>query len=471
MKKGAIWAIILLMSAALIGIVIIQVYWIGFSLRLNEQQFDKNVMMALARVADKLEEEKNTSPLLSDGSTSVFGTKTDIGSFKNSKDFSKEKELWEKRQNRQYLGEVDIAKMIDPVSLDKILSIELNNRQIITEYQYGIYSNTDSAFVIGNKYYRVDLGEPKASDVVTHEELETTQYSVDLFTNLRGAAGELRIFFPRKTGWLWRDLWKSLFASVIFSGLILFCFSYTIWVIFRQKKVSEMKTDFINNMTHEFKTPIATISLATDSIESPMVINDVPKIKRFTNVIKQENQRMLSQVEKVLQMALLDKKDFNLRTSMVDMHDLILKAADHIELQVHRRDGTIKTILEAPNHIIEGDVTHLSNIIHNLLDNANKYTVDSPKIIVSTDNMGNMLRVTITDNGVGLSNESQKHIFDKFYRVHTGDLHDVKGFGLGLSYVKAMVTAHKGDIQVNSELGKGSSFIISLPMKLDNNLS
>jgi two-component system phosphate regulon sensor histidine kinase PhoR len=202
-----------------------------------------------------------------------------------------------------------------------------------------------------------------------------------------------------------------------------------------------------------------------------MVINDQPKIKRFTSIIKQENQRMLSQVEKVLQMALLDKKDFKLRTTQVDMHDIILKAADHIALQVNRRDGAVNTELEAPEHIIEGDVTHLSNIIHNLLDNANKYTIDNPDIVISTDNMGDMLRIIIKDNGVGLSNESQKHIFDKFYRVHTGDLHDVKGFGLGLSYVKAMVAAHKGDIRVKSELGKGSSFIITLPLILDNNHS
>jgi two-component system phosphate regulon sensor histidine kinase PhoR len=224
-----------------------------------------------------------------------------------------------------------------------------------------------------------------------------------------------------------------------------------------------MKTDFINNMTHEFKTPIATISLAADSITSPMIADDKKKVGRFAGIIKQENKRMLSQVEKVLQMALIDKSDFNLKVTEIDLHPIIAQALDYIKLQVVKRNGEVSSNLQATNPVIEGDQTHISNIIHNLLDNANKYSPDNPKISVETRNLPNGVEVIVKDNGIGMNKEAKKHIFDKFYRVHTGNLHDVKGFGLGLSYVKAMITAHKGQIDVKSELGEGSSFILFFP--------
>jgi len=254
-----------------------------------------------------------------------------------------------------------------------------------------------------------------------------------------------------------------ILSSVLFMGIILFSFAYTVFVIFRQKKVSEMKTDFINNMTHEFKTPIATISLAADSITSPMILDNSEKVTRFAKIIKQENKRMLNQVEKVLQMALIDKKDFQLKIDQVDLHQTIRTAVDHMNLQVQQRGGTVEARLDSISPIIEGDQTHIANMIHNLLDNANKYTPDAPMIVVSTKDVANGVQVIVQDNGIGLSKEAKKQIFDKFYRVHTGNLHDVKGFGLGLSYVKAMMTAHKGDIDVKSELGKGSSFILIFP--------
>lgn len=229
-----------------------------------------------------------------------------------------------------------------------------------------------------------------------------------------------------------------------------------------------MKTDFINNMTHEFKTPIATISLAADSIASPKVITDEGKINRFVGIIRQENKRMLQQVEKVLQMALIDKKDFQLKISEVDMHELIRQAVDHLSLQVQQREGNIDVRLEADTAIIEGDHTHLSNVIHNLLDNANKYSSGSPEIMISTVNSNEGILVHVEDKGIGMTKEDQKHIFDKFYRVHTGNLHDVKGFGLGLSYVKAITSAHQGYIDVKSEPGKGSKFSIYLPLRQKN---
>ena len=234
-------------------------------------------------------------------------------------------------------------------------------------------------------------------------------------------------------------------------------------IILRQKKISEMKTDFINNMTHEFKTPIATISLAADSIVSPIISGNKDKVNRFAGIIKQENLRMLNQVEKVLQMAKIDKEEFDLKKVDLDMHKIILQAAEHIQLKVAQRSGSISTNLMATNPLFKGDKTHISNIIHNLLDNAEKYSKGEPKITIATKSDTKGLSVIISDQGIGMTTESQKNIFDKFYRVHTGNIHDVKGFGLGLSYVKALVEAHKGEVTVESELGKGSTFTIYLP--------
>ena len=228
-----------------------------------------------------------------------------------------------------------------------------------------------------------------------------------------------------------------------------------------------MKTDFINNMTHEFKTPIATISLASDSIVSPMILGNPEKVQRFANIIKQENKRMNSQVEKVLQMALIDKRDFSLKFTEVNLHEVIQAAVENITLRVEKRDGVVKPSLLATKPIIEGDLTHVANVINNLLDNAEKYSPDKPEISISTRDVSNGVEVTVQDNGIGISKEARKQIFDKFYRVPTGNLHDVKGFGLGLSYVKAMMTAHKGSVEVKSEPGKGSSFILTFPYQVE----
>jgi two-component system phosphate regulon sensor histidine kinase PhoR len=252
----------------------------------------------------------------------------------------------------------------------------------------------------------------------------------------------------------------------LFSGVILFCFAYTIQVILEQKKLSEIKNDFINNMTHEFKTPIATISLAADSIGNPMILHKPEKVQRFANIIKAENKRMNKQVEKVLSMALLDRKEVNLMIKPINIHEIISRAVDNISLQVERKDGQILQDLKAENAVIEADETHISNVIHNLLDNANKYTPEKPAISVHTRNTDGGVQVMIKDNGLGMSKEQRRKIFDKFYRVHTGNRHDIKGFGLGLSYVKAIVSEHKGDITVQSELGKGSKFILTFKHKI-----
>jgi two-component system phosphate regulon sensor histidine kinase PhoR len=369
---------------------------------------------------------------------------------------SKEKDKnLENRININYLNRV----------LREELAIRGINNQIPSyRYHYGIYGFEKGSFVIlDGELFNYEKEKENILPEYINTGEENTAYRVNIFPRERPVPGELRIFFPNKNAIILRSLGKTLVATLFFTGIILICFGYTLFIIFTQKKLSEMKTDFINNMTHEFKTPIATISLAADSLNNPVVLKNEEKILRFSRIIKQENIRMHKQVEKVLQMALLDKKDFNLKWSSVNMHDLILAAIENISLQVETREGSVKGFLNASEAVVKGDQTHLSNIINNLLDNANKYSHQKPHITVFTRNVDKGLEIIVKDEGIGLSREVRKFIFDKFYRVPTGNIHNVKGFGLGLSYVKTMVEAHKGKIDVRSELGKGSSFILYFP--------
>ena len=494
MNRSAIWAIVILMSAALIGVAAIQIYWINFSIRLDEKKFDERVFSALKRVEERVTkaEEENADWSMINSSNS-FGISnlgkpdlSDVGSRLSTDSLTlktgtySEYDSWRKKifyyelksiQHRISVPTLD--KRIEPTILGKMIKQELTNRGIDLRYDYGVFDHANNDFIVINDNYTVQIGDnPKVSTLEEEDEEENatasiydSKYTVDLFPSEEGAPGALKIYFPNKTRWLWGSVWPLLLSSVLFMTLILLCFAYTIYVIFRQKKVGEMKTDFINNMTHEFKTPIATISLAVDSIVSPMILGDKSKVSRFAEIIKQENKRMLSQVEKVLQMALIDKDDFRLKMTNVDLHDIIHQAVANMELQVRKRDGNIVVALTAKDTMIEGDPTHLSNIIHNLLDNANKYTPERPLIQIVSKNVPNGIEVAVTDNGIGLSKEAKKQVFDKFYRVHTGNLHDVKGFGLGLSYVKTMMTAHKGSIEVESEPGVGSTFTLFFPYR------
>jgi two-component system phosphate regulon sensor histidine kinase PhoR len=260
-----------------------------------------------------------------------------------------------------------------------------------------------------------------------------------------------------KMGWM-------IVASILFTCIIISAFALTIRTMFNQKKLSEIKSDFINNMTHEFKTPLATISLATDALNNEKVIHDEDKIRYYSGIIKAENKRMNKQVEKILQAARIERQDIKLNLVQMDAHEVIRKVADNFALQIQENNGTLNLDLHAEKHVIHADEVHFSNMIFNLFDNAIKYTKEHPQILVETQMSGSMLAIKIKDNGIGMNKETQARIFEKFYRAHTGNLHNVKGFGLGLSYVKAMVEAHNGRIRVDSAPGKGSTFTISLPV-------
>lgn len=290
-------------------------------------------------------------------------------------------------------------------------------------------------------------------------------YKATLFPNdIFDKPDYLGLYFPDSRAYALKSLWGMLSLSALFTLVIITTFGTTIHIIYKQKKLSEMKNDFINNMTHEFKTPIATISLATDSIANPKVYEHPDKIQYYTRIIREENKRMNAQVENVLQIALLEKNEFKMNLQPIDVHVLITKAIEGIRLQVEQRQGRVNVQLNALQYELLSDEVHLYNVICNLLDNANKYSPASPDIQLLTRNVNGGILIAVEDKGIGMSKDTQQRVFEKFYRVPTGNLHNVKGFGLGLSYVKAIVQAHYGDIKLRSELGKGSRFEIFLPM-------
>lgn len=278
----------------------------------------------------------------------------------------------------------------------------------------------------------------------------------------------LSVIFPARTNYILGSMAWIMGGSLLFSLLILATFALSLYLIIRQKKINEMKSDFINNMTHEFKTPIATISLAADTITNPKVINDETSIRHFISLIKKENSRMNKKVETILQIASLDKKEIDFKFENHSLHSIIEKAVDTIEIQVQQRNGTINLNLNAAEPVIYGDSEHITNLVTNLLDNAIKYSPEVPEITVETRNNEKGVILTVEDKGIGMSKNVQNKIFERFYRQSSGNIHDVKGFGLGLNYVKAIIDAHRGIINVSSEPGKGSKFEIFLPFNLNN---
>ena len=338
------------------------------------------------------------------------------------------------------------GRHIDEKQLTRILKQELLDRAIPIDFEIKI--NTDDSLkaatkisVLPKKWYKVNM------------------FPDDIFRkNL-----ELAVFFPARDTFIGQKTNQLLALSVVFTLIILLTFSLCIYLIIRQKKISEMKSDFINNMTHEFKTPIATISIAADSIANEKVINEEEKVRFFAGMIKKENIRMNEQVERILQIARLDRKEFEFNFQATDIHLLIEDAVAGISLQIENKGGRIEADLAAKNPVVTTDPTHFSNLVFNLLDNAIKYSSVEPLVRVKTVNNQHGVLITVEDNGIGMTKAVQSRIFDKFYRPPSGNIHNVKGFGLGLSYVKAILDANGGTIRVYSEPGKGSRFIVFIP--------
>ena len=344
-----------------------------------------------------------------------------------------------------------IEKRLNTKVLDSLLSTELRNRSINTPYEFGIWNSARKQMIIE----RTGLYS---------NDLRTKGYRFNLYPNTSfSSTNYLMVYFPNQTKYVLLKLSWMLSVSIILIVLLFFSFSYTIATILRQKKLSEMKNDFINNMTHEFKTPISTISLACEALSDKEFQKSEDLTNSYINIVSEENKRLGQMAEKILQSAIIEKGELKPRKEKIDIHQVITDVIRNIGIQVEIRDGSLTSNLKAVESTILGDKVHLTNIIYNLLDNANKYTPRKPQILVTTENIKGGIVITIADNGIGISKTHQKKIFEKLYRVPTGDIHDVKGFGLGLSYVKFMVEKHSGKITVDSDLGKGTIFKIFLP--------
>jgi len=349
-------------------------------------------------------------------------------------------------------GQKAILDRLDTAMVKKLVKNHLLERGISENFELGLLK--DDGFVM-------PIGQVSDSFVLVQNGVQAKLFPNDIL----GKDNFLYIYFPEKNYHVVRQVWLPISSSLLFIGVIIFCFIYAIKVIIRQKALSDIKNDFINNMTHEFKTPLATVSLAVEALQDPELSNQDKFRARYLGIIKEENKRLVSQVENVLQAAALDKKDFKLKIEKINLSDLLESNVDQMSLQLEKRDGKISFVNKLKDPVIEGDAFHITHIFNNLLDNANKYSPENPVIKIEARDHGDEVIVSIQDQGMGMTKESQRKIFDKFYRVPTGNLHDVKGFGLGLSYVKTMLEAHKGDVQVHSEPGKGSTFTINLPKK------
>lgn len=334
------------------------------------------------------------------------------------------------------------------MNIDTILKKTFTNNGISLDHIYQIvYEDEDTIKIIKSS---VD------STVLLSDKYKTELFPEDLFMkNLF-----LKVSFPDRSSHLYRSISLLIIGSFVFTLIILITFGMTLYYIQKQKKISDIKSDFINNMTHEFKTPIATISLATDTMNSPKVLGKEKETKYYLDIIRQENKRMNKQVEKVLQMALIENDDFQLDFQPMDAHPIIESVCQVFDLNVRKKGGKIVSMLRAGCSKILIDEIHFANVLNNIFDNAIKYNENPPEILIETYNKKNYFYVRISDNGTGMSKEVQEHIFDKFYRKPSGNIHNVKGFGLGLSYVKAILTAHGATIAVSSEPGNGSTFIL-----------
>ncbi len=345
----------------------------------------------------------------------------------------------------------DIENRLNFILLDSLIRMELRKCGVFTEYEFGVYSPLRNIMVIEKTghYHKNLLEEGYAYNMFPRDLFMTPEY--------------LMIYFPNKKTYLFFQMWKMIVISVVLILVISLSFIYTIITIFRQKKISEMKNDFINNMTHEFKTPISTISLACEMLSDKDVDKSDKIHDNYVNVITEENKRLGSMAEKILQTAIIDKGQLKLHKELINLHQIIEDVIVSIHIQVDVKEGKIISELNARNYYIKADNTHITNLIYNVIDNAIKYTPEKPMIVVKTQSNQKGIIITVSDNGIGISKTNQKKIFEKLYRVSTGNVHNVKGFGLGLHYVKTVVDKHDGDISVESELKKGTRIKIFLP--------
>lgn len=516
MKRNTIWVLVILMAVALLGIGGFQVYWITNVIQLSNERFEKDALESMQRVAQRLErnemlsvatnsfsffssanspndtvihitEERTTREpdtlheqfwyrtndndqiqvivrseskaqaqkyFLDSGKSevnvSIVLSDDDTIDAEDARIESKRK-VFTQVMEELMMHEVSPVNRVHPVIIDSLLSQEFRNHGIRLAYEFGVYDAYQNKF--------------SASNVRNRQTLEKATLRANLFPNdILNSNLLLLVNFPDKSRYLLDKVWVSLLTSVVFILMIIGIFGYVVYQVVHQRKVAELKNDFINNMTHEFKTPIATVSLATEALKENAVLSSREATLRYIGVIQQESKRLGSQVEKVLQLASMEKKNLSLQKEVVSASLLVESAIERARFQAEERGGKIDKQSPSDHLMIEADETHFSNAIFNLIDNGIKYSTESPEITVRLEPLGEKLNISVSDKGIGLTRGQQSQIFDKFFRVPTGDLHNVKGFGLGLNYVKYIVEEHDGSISVESQIDKGSTFTITVPL-------
>lgn len=421
MKPSLFNLIIAIAFVSLMGVVFTQVFWVRNAIQLKEDQFRQSVSIAMKTVFNQLLEQHTDSIVNPDLASATL-----------------------------YIPGKRKAEIIPEGLLDSLIRAEMGCMRIHKDYVYGIYDRATDSFCIASFKGYAEL-------------LMASEHQQSIKALLPEGDHYFSMYFPHQQSIIYKQLLLWMVISALFLIIVIYSFWLTIRTVLRQKKLSEMKTDFINNMTHEFKTPIATISLAAQMLTKSGILLSKEKALKYAGVIQSENNRLQNQVEQVLQSAMLEKGETTLKIKDVNMHELLEDIADAFEIRIKERQGHLSLNLESDAALIQADRMHLRNIFSNLVENAIKYSEKAPEISIHTKTQNNGITVSIADKGIGISAENQSLIFKNLYRVHTGDLHDVKGFGIGLYYVKRLVELHHGTIQVQSEPGKGSVFSVFLP--------
>jgi len=514
MNKTRFRLLVFFMSLSLIGIILVQLYWVNSSLNNRDDQFRYHVQGILDKVANKLREQEADEfykiyEKLKD-SLKRHPQRADLLSYYQDNSGQRNKNIiYSDKVNREEFDDaffdknnvfVDKDKVDDYVrnkaiggnsgstapqkagaSTDSDQFLEFKIRQFLKDFRE---YNAPEKWVSKDKMTKTIKAELEQNDVFTpfefglyHNNMPTKIRSGNLkydpnstllhnvFPDSEGLSSYvLQLSFPEKKVYIFNSLLGITSLSIVFTLIIIIAYLSAINQLIKQKQISEIKTDFINNMTHEFKTPIATINLALDAIRNPKIFDDKEKVQRYLQMIRDENKRMHSQVENVLQISKLDKKELDISKEAADVNDVLETAIEHVYLIIEARQGKLTRHFEAQRTTALLNDVHFTNVIVNILDNAIKYSPDEPVIDITTENIKDFILIRISDQGLGMSKVTQKRIFEKFYREHTGDIHNVKGHGLGLAYVKRIIEDHNCHIYVESEKGKGSTFIIKMPL-------
>lgn len=433
--RNNIKIIIGLISLAIGGLIIVQVIWINNAFVLKKAQFDQDVRQALVSVTQDV-----PKVIAHNRDKQLSNSGNHLGNF----------------MIQQMIMDTPFENPENKISskqLDSLIKLHFAKKGINTSYVFGVYNATGYPL-----FYKDSLSKGFNEDLLKGE-LNITLFQGDFFT----PSFYLSVYFPQKGKYVFGQMWLILSVSLLLILIVIYAFYYTVHTIRKQKQLSEIKNDFINNMTHELKTPISTIQLACEALKD-VDMQQVDSKDQFVNIIDEENKRLGSLVETVLKTAVLDKGQLKLKKEKFDLLESVHKVTKNFELKINQSHGKIvfdTPLVHAP---VEGDSQHLSNVFRNLIDNAIKYTKDNPVIDLFINKKGSQYIIKIKDNGIGISKENQTKIFDKLYRVPTGDIHDVKGFGLGLNYVKSIIESHHGEVKVKSAIGKGSEFTVTLPI-------